>query len=146
MRRLPTVLTCLAALGGAALLTACGSGDSSPSPTAGLQRTAVPAPTAAGLPFHYEAQGESSGPSFRIDRAATYPISYELKGSTQQPGCNVTIAVVADDGTSRVVVPGIVLQPSDTKQGSVQVQMGPGNWRFQEGGGCFWSVTVAKAG
>ncbi len=135
------------ALAAAALaVVACGSDSGSTSPTVGLQQTQAPAPTAAGLPFHYEAQGESSGPSFRVDKAADYPVAYELKGSAQQPGCDVTIAVVADDGTSRVVVPGIKLEPTDTKQGSTVVQLNPGNWRFQEGGGCSWSVTVSRAG
>lgn len=126
-------------------LAGCGSGGTeSPSPTTGLLHSQAPAPTAAGLPFHYEAQGESSGPSFHVATAATYPVSYELKGSTQQPGCNVTIAVVADDGASHVVVPGVVLQPGDDKKGQVQIQLAAGNWRFQEGGGCSWSVTVDK--
>jgi hypothetical protein len=126
-------------------LAACGSGDQSSSPTANAAHTLNPAahPSPAGLPFHYEAQGESSGPSFHVPSTGTYAVSYELKGSAQQPGCNVTIALVADDGSSHVVVPGVVLQPSDDRKGDLQVQLAAGNWRFQEGGGCSWSVNVA---
>jgi hypothetical protein len=56
----------------------------------------------------------------------------------------VTIALTADDGTSLQVVPGVKLAPTDTKQGSVPVDLTATGWRFQEGGGCSWDVTVSN--
>lgn len=134
----------------AALLAACGSSgpETTGQPTnnaSGSTASTAPEPTAAGLPFHYQALGESSSPTFRVSTAGLYTVAYSLKGDAQTPGCNVTLAMTADDGTARQVVPGVVLQPTDSKQGSVQIQLTPSSWRFQEGGGCSWEVTVSAA-
>lgn len=134
-----------AAIGAAALLAACGSSGPESTATPTVSSSATPAPTAPGLPFHYQALGESSSPSFHVQTAGTYTVAYVLKGSDQTPNCTVSIAMTADDGTARQVVPGIQLKPTDTKQGSVQVQLTTSSWRFQEGGGCSWDVTVSAS-
>jgi hypothetical protein len=135
------LLICAAAAG--ALAGCSSSGPELPSSTGGVG-TVPQAPTPAGLPFHYQFGGQSSSPAFRVSIAGTYTVAYTLKGSTNTPGCNVTIALVADDGSSQVVVPGVTLQPTDSKQGSAQVQLTAATWRFQEGGGCSWDVTVSQ--
>lgn len=144
MPRAAALAVAAAATTAAALLAGCGSsGPETNSPGAGTPTAAVPTP--GELPFHYQALGESSSPSFRVATAGTYTVAYTLKGSTQTPGCTMSIAMVADDGASQQVVPGVQLQPSDTKQGSVPVTLTATNWRFQEGGGCSWEVTVTKS-
>jgi hypothetical protein len=132
------------ALGGLSA-AACGSGSSDQAATA-APATLTPAPTPPGLPFHYEAQGQSSSPTFRVDRTGAYTVAYLLRGSADLPGCTVSIAMVADDGTAQPIVSGEKLQPSDTRQKSVPVNLKAGNWRFQEGGGCSWNVTVSPGG
>jgi len=129
----------------ATTLAACGS--SGPETTGQPTPTAQPTPatTPAGLPYHYQALGQSSSPTFRVATAGTYTVAYILKGSDQTPDCTVSIAMTADDGTARQVVPGIQLKPTDTKQGSLQVQLTASSWRFQEGGGCSWDVTVSAS-
>ena len=132
-----------AAIAAATAIVACGSSgpETTPPPSGGTPT--VVAPTPGSLPFHYQTLGESSSPSFHVDTAGSYTVAYVLKGSDQTPNCSVTIAMVADDGTARQVVPGIPLQPADTKQGSVKVDLTAATWRFQEGGGCSWDVTVS---
>jgi hypothetical protein len=104
----------------------------------------VPAqPTTAGLPFHYQALGESSSPTFRVGRDGTYTIAYTLKGSTDQPGCVVSMSVVGPDGSTQRLVSGVKLQPADTRQDSASATLTAGEWRFQEAGGCSWSVSVS---
>lgn len=103
---------------------------------------ATPPPTAPPLPFHYQAKGESSSPTFAVARAGAYKVSYVLQGSTDQPGCVVGIVLVADDGSSVPVVSDVKLQPSDTRQDQVSETLAAGRWRFQEAGGCAWTVTV----
>ena len=103
---------------------------------------ATPAPTAPALPFHYQAKGESSSPTFAVARAGSYRVAYTLQGSADQPGCVVGIVLVADDGSSVPVVSDVKLQPSDTRQDTVSETLAAGRWRFQEAGGCSWTVTV----
>lgn len=146
MPRASLVLATAAAAAGVLVLAGCGSsGPETPSPTFGAVPSQAPAPTPGSLPFHYQTLGESSSPSFHVASAGTYTVAYVLKGSDQTPGCTVSISMVADDGSAHQVIPGIQLQPTDTKQGSVQVDLTANNWRFQEGGGCSWDVTVSRA-
>jgi hypothetical protein len=139
MHRSPALLSLTLALG-AVSLAACGSsGPDVPTPSS------IATPTVAGLPFQYQAVGESSSPTFRVDRAGTYTIAYTIKGTPEQPNCTVSIAMVADDGAVQPVASGEKLAPTDTRQKSVQATLKPGSWRFQEGGGCAWTVTVNAA-
>jgi hypothetical protein len=131
------------------LLAACGSSgpENTGQPTANTNptstRTVVPGPTPAGLPYHYATLGESSSPSFHVATAGTYTVAYVVKGSAGSPACTVSIALTADDGTAQQVLSGVVVKPTDTRPGSVQVSLTASNWRFQEGGGCSWDVTVS---
>ncbi len=146
MTRAALALAAAASAAAAVLLAGCGSsGPDTTTPPTGSVAPSVAAPTAAALPFHYQALGESSSPSFHVATAGAYGVAWVIKGSTQTPGCTVSIAMVADDGTAQQVVPGEALQPTDTKQGNTPVTLNAGNWRFQEGGGCSWDVTVTKA-
>ena len=136
----------LIAAAGTLPLAACSSAGPSAPTSAPATATPTPAPTPPGLPFHYETQGESSSPSFHVDRAASYKVDYVLKGSADTPGgCTVGVLLTADDGSSVPVVSGQKLRPADTTQNSVSLALTAGNWRFQEGGGCSWSVTVSAA-
>jgi hypothetical protein len=131
-------------LGG--LTAACGSSgpDTSTNPPSGP--TYTPQPTAPGLPFQYEATGESSSPSFHITKAGAYTVAWTLKGTPDTPSCTMSIAVVSDDGITKQVLPSTVVKSADTKPGQTPLDLTAGNWRFQEGGGCQWSVTVNQAG
>ncbi len=121
-------------------VAACSSSGPDTTPST----TPLPAqPTTAGLPFHYDGLGESSSPTFHVDRDGTYTIAYTLKGSTEQPACVVSISVVGPDGSVQQVVSGVKVQPTDTKQDSVPATLRTGDWRFQEGGGCSWSISVS---
>ncbi len=127
---------------GAVCLAACGSsGPDVNAPAPSL----TPAPTLAGLPYHYAATGESSSPTFHVDKAGAYTVAYVLNGTAEQPGCTVSIVMVGPDGGQQKVVSGEKLNPTDTRQKSVAVTLSAGEWRFQEGGGCSWSVTVTAA-
>lgn len=121
-------------------LAACSS--SGPDTTTPSGSPAPAQPTVTGLPFHYEALGQSSSPTFHISRDGDYAVAYVLKGSTDQPGCTAGIALVGEDGSAQRLVTGVKLQPADTKQDTVTMTLKRGDWRFQEGGGCSWSVTV----
>lgn len=103
---------------------------------------ATPTATTPALPFHYQAKGESSSPTFAVARAGAYKVAYVLQGSADQPGCVVGILLVADDGSSLPIVSDVKLQPSDTRQDQVSETLAAGRWRFQEAGGCSWTVTV----
>lgn len=141
MHRSPVLLSLTVALG-ALSLAACGSsGPDVPTPGTNL----TPLPTLAGLPFQYQAVGESSSPTFKVDRSGSYTVAYTIKGTSDQPNCTVSIAMVADDGAVQQVANGEKLAPTDTRQKSVQVTLKAGSWRFQEGGGCSWTVTVNAA-
>ncbi|HZS13195.1 MAG TPA: hypothetical protein VFC09_01225 [Candidatus Dormibacteraeota bacterium] len=133
----------LVAAGAGLLLAACSS-SGTPSSGGTATQSSTAAPTGS-LPFHYEAQGESSSPSFSVAQPGSYAVDYVLKGATQSPGCVVSINLVADDGSTQQVVGGVQLQPSDTRQDRATVTLGAGTWRFQEAGGCGWSVTVGAA-
>ena len=128
--------------GCAALLAACGSSgpETTTNPTASAP--ARPLVTAASLPFQYQAVGESSSPSFHVATAGTYTVSWALTGSDQQPDCLVSIGLVSKEGQSQQVLAGTKVAPTDTPHGSVALQLTPGDWRFQEGGGCGWKVSV----
>jgi hypothetical protein len=135
------LLALTVALGGASLL-ACGSSapeTTSPSPA----HSALP--TLAGLPYHYQSVGQSSSPTFHVDKAGAYTVEYAVKGTAEQPGCTVSIVMVGPDGSEQQVVSNATLQPSDSQQKSVAVNLTAGDWRFQEGGGCSWNVTVSRA-
>jgi hypothetical protein len=125
--------------------TACGSSgpDTTTTPTG---PTFTPQPTAPGLPFQYEATGESSSPSFHITKAGSYTVTWTLKGVADTPSCSMSLAVVSDEGITKQVVPGTVVKSADTKPGQTPLDLSVGNWRFQEGGGCQWTVTVNQAG
>ena len=140
MHRAVLVVTVAAA----GMLAACNSSgpDTTTTPTSG--GTAAPAaPTAAGLPFTFQGSGESSSPAFHVATAGSYVVSWTLTGTQGQPACTVSIALVADDGSSQQLIPGTPVGPSDTKTDSKTVQLTSGGWRFQEGGGCGWKVSVA---
>jgi predicted small lipoprotein YifL len=140
MHRSPALLGITAAV---AALAACGSSgpDTTPPSTTGPSPTA--ATTLSGLPFHYEALGESSGPTFLVNKSGSYTVAYILKGTAEQPGCTMSIAMVGQDGSVVPIVSGEKLNPTDTRQKSVPVTLKAGDWRFQEGGGCSWNVTVS---
>jgi hypothetical protein len=135
----------LAVLLGGLTAAACGSSgpDTTSTPTG---PTFTPQPTAPGLPFQYEATGESSSPSFRITKAGSYTVAWTLKGVPDMPSCSMSIAVVSDEGITKQVLPVTVIKSADTKPGQTPLQLTAGNWRFQEGGGCTWSLTVTQAG
>jgi hypothetical protein len=142
MHRSPALLGLPVALA-VVSLAACGSSGPdtttpAPSPTTAL-------PTLSGLPYHYQGSGQSSSPTFHVDKAGNYSVDYVIKGSADTPGCMVSIVMVAQDGSEQPVVHGEKLAPTDTKQKSVPVTLTAGDWRFQEGGGCSWSVTVSAA-
>lgn len=128
-----------AAVAGLAVAACSSSGPDTTSSATPLP----PQPTTAGLPFHYDGLGESSSPTFHVGRDGTYAIAYTLKGSNDQPGCVVSISLVGPDGSVQQVVSGVKLQATDTKQDSVPATLRTGDWRFQEGGGCSWSVAVS---
>ena len=138
-------LVLVAAAAAALLLAGCSSSGPETTTSNSSTSTAPPPPTATGLPFHYQFLGQSSSPSFHVARTGTYTVAYVLKGSDQTPGCTMSIGMVSADGASQQVVSGITLQPTDTKQGSAQVELTASDWHFQEGGGCSWDVTVTVA-
>jgi hypothetical protein len=142
MDKQPAALSLVALLGGC-LGAACGSSGPAPGGSAAARATATPG--VPGLPFHHEAQGQSSSPSFQVATAGAYRVDYVLKGSADLPGCVVSINLVADDGSAQPVVARVQLQPTDTRQDHAPVTLSAGRWRFQEGGGCSWSVTVGPA-
>lgn len=129
---------------GALALAACGSSGPEQSGGPTVAPTAPP-PSLAGLPFHYEATGESSSPTFHVAKAGGYTVAYVLKGVADQPSCTMTIVMVAQDGSEQQVVQSAKVAPSDVVQKSVPVTLAVGDWRFQEGGGCSWNVTVNAA-
>jgi hypothetical protein len=121
-------------------VAACSS--SGPDTTAPSTSPPAAQPTSAALPFHYEALGQSSSPTFHVDKDGSYTVAYTLKGSADQPGCVASLAMVGSDGSAQQIVGGVKLQPADSKQSSLPETLKRGDWRFQEGGGCSWSVTV----
>jgi hypothetical protein len=139
----PRAILCLAAVAGGLVLAGCGSGGADQPTPAQIGGTLAATPP--GLPFHHQATGQSSSPSFRVATAGTYRVDYVIKGSADLPGCIVSISLVADGGSAQQVVSGEKLQPTDTRQNSVQVTLKSGSWRFQEAGGCSWDVTVGPA-
>jgi hypothetical protein len=125
------------------LLAACSSSgpDTTTTPPGGS--TAVPSASTAGLPFSYQGSGESSSTTFHVATTGSYLASWTLTGVTGQPACSVSIALVGNDGSSQQLIPGVPVGPTDTKSDSKTVQLTAGDWRFQEGGGCGWKVSVA---
>jgi hypothetical protein len=119
------------------LLTACND-----TTTVIATPPAVAHPSAASLPFTYQAAGESSSPSFHVDASRNYTVTYHLAGSADLPNCKVTLDVVSTVGEDHQIVPATVLKVTDVKDGSAPVPLAAGDWRFQEGGGCSWKVTV----
>ena len=143
---MPRASLVLAAAAASLALAGCSSSGPEPATSTATPRpTVAAAPTAAGLPFHYQFLGESSSPSFHVTAAGSYTVAYALKGSDQTPGCTMSLAIVSTDGSSQQVFSGITLQPADSKNGSVQVRLTAADWHFQEGGGCSWDVTVTAA-
>jgi hypothetical protein len=127
--------------GGIVTTVSSGSGSGINTPPAGSQ------PAQGNELFAYEATGQSSSPNFTVPSAGTYTVTYHVVGTSDQPNCTVTIALVSDQGeTKRILGSPVTLQPGQTSDGSSSQQLAAGGWRFQEGGGCDWKVTVAKAG
>lgn len=137
----PRLLAALSVTTACMSLAACSS--SGPDTGTPSSSPAPAQPTVAGLPFHYEASGQSSSPTFHVSKDGDYSIAYVLKGSTDQPGCVASLTVVGDDGSAQRVAGSVKLQPADTRQSSVTLTLKRGDWRFQEAGGCSWSVTVS---
>jgi hypothetical protein len=131
-----------ALVAGTLAAAACGSGGTANQAGGEALPTATPTPTPRGLPFHYQSKGESSSPSFSVDKGGSYRVAYVLQGSADTPGCVVGVTLVADDGSSVPILSDVRLQPGDTRQDTVTETLGAGRWRFQEAGGCSWSVTV----
>jgi len=138
-------------------MAACGGGGAT-YPTShggggGITSVSTSAPpgtsssTGANVIFTYETTGQSSSPNFTVATAGTYTVTYQVTGTSDQPNCAVTIALVSDQGDSRRILgTPVTLQPGQTTQGSSPQQLGAGGWRFQEGGGCDWKVTVTRGG
>lgn len=133
----------LVAVGGvAAVVAVAGCGESAqPGPTESPPATA----SISGLPFHYQGHGESSSPSFHVDRDGTYTITYHLAGDPLQPNCLVSLSVISGSGQETYLVNGVTLTPTTVKDGSTPLSLTAGDWRFQEAGGCNWTVTVVAA-
>lgn len=131
--RIGTAAVLLAGL----LLQACGE-SSQPGPS----EAPLPTSSAPGLPFHYEGRGESSSPTFHVDRDATYVVTYHLAGDPLQKSCLVSLSVISNMGEEKEIVTGVTISPQTTKDGTVPVALRAGDWRFQEAGGCVWTVTV----
>jgi predicted small lipoprotein YifL len=139
----PRALLGLTVAAASASLAACSSSGPEATPPAASAPPATP--TMARLPYHYQTLGESSSPTFHVDKAGDYTVAYVLTGTAQQPGCVVSIVMVGPDGSQQPVVNGEKLNPPDTRQKTVPVTLTAGDWRFQEGGGCSWNVTVSAA-
>jgi hypothetical protein len=139
----PRALLGLTVAAAATSLAACSS--SGPDTTTPSAPVATAAPTLAGLPYHYESIGESSSPTFHVDKAGAYTVAYVVKGRAEQPDCTVSIVMVGPDGGEQQVASNERLKPTDTRQKTVPVNLTAGDWRFQEGGGCSWNVTVSAA-